>query len=89
MINELRSLDEQVASRAREVNIGIPPGLGEEDLEGLYGLLERDRGRCGVFLTMAAGETEVKLQADNLSIAGSRILQRELESRGCTVDWIH
>lgn len=89
MINELRSLDEQVASRAREVNIRIPPGLGEEYLEGLYGLLERDRGRCGVFLTVAAGETEVKLQAENLSVAGSRSLQRELESRGCTVDWVH
>jgi hypothetical protein len=38
---------------------------------------------------MAAGETSVRLQADNLSVAGSRTLQRELEGRGCTVDWIH
>jgi hypothetical protein len=90
MINELRSLDEQVAGRARELNIRIPENLATESyLEGLYSLLERDRGRCGVFLTMAAGETEVKLQAESLSIAGSRSLQRELESHGCTVDWVH
>jgi hypothetical protein len=88
MISELKSLDEAVANRARELNIHVP-SADHAFLEGLYSLLERDRGRCSVYLTMAAGETSVRLQADNLSVAGSRTLQRELEGRGCTVDWIH
>jgi DNA polymerase-3 subunit alpha len=90
MINGLRSLDDEVANGARQINIRLPESLTDESyLEGLYSLLERDRGRCGVFLSMSAGETEVRLEAGNLSVAGSRILQRELENRGCTVDWIH
>ena len=30
-----------------------------------------------------------KLQAEGLSISGSRSLQRELENRGCSVDWVN
>jgi DNA polymerase-3 subunit alpha len=90
MINELRSLDEAVAGGARELNIHLPNGAGDEAyLEGLYNLLERDRGRCGVFLTMDAGDATVRLQAEGLSVFGSRSLQRDLEERGCSVEWVH
>jgi DNA polymerase III subunit alpha len=88
MINELKSLDEAVANRAREICIDIP-STEESYLESLYSLLERDRGRCSVSLTLTAGETTVRLEADNLSVAGSRLLQRQLEAKGCAVDWIH
>jgi len=89
-INDLKSLDEAVANRACEVNITIrSSGADQTYFELLYSLLERDRGRCSVFLTMSAGETQVKLHAEALNIAGSRSLQRELEGRGCVVDWVH
>lgn len=88
-INDLKSLDEIVASQARELNITIPNTSADEAyFESLYNLLERDRGRCGVTLTMSAGGTQVKLQADAVAVAGSRSLQRELENRGCHVQWL-
>ncbi len=88
-VNDLKSLDETVASGARELNITIPSqNQSQAYFEQLYSLLERDRGRCNVFLTMAAGETRVRLHAEGLSVAGSRSLQRELENRGCSVDWV-
>ena len=89
-VNSLKLLDETVATSARELNITIPlQNQSEAYFEQLYSLLERERGRCNVFLTMVAGETQVKLQAEGLSVAGSRALQRELEDRGCGVDWVH
>ena len=88
-VNDLKSLDEAETAQARALDITIPDAAANEAyFESLYNLLERDRGRCDVFLTMNAGETQVKLQADGLGVAGSRSLQRELEARGCAVDWL-
>ena len=90
MINELNSLDETVATRARVVDITIPSAKVDEGyFESLYNLLERDRGRCNVILTLNAGETKVKLEAAGLGVNGSRALQRDLEGRGCSVEWVH
>jgi DNA polymerase-3 subunit alpha len=89
-INELKSLDEAEAVQARELNIRIPlQHRSEAYFERLYGLLERDRGRTNVFITINTGETEVRLHAEALSVTGSRSLQKDLEAVGCTVDWIH
>ncbi|MEO7538702.1 MAG: DNA polymerase III subunit alpha, partial [Pyrinomonadaceae bacterium] len=88
-VNDLKSLDETVAASAREVTITVPPqNQTEAYFEQLYGLLERDRGRCNVFLYLDAGNTKVKLHAAALSVAGSRALQRDLEARGCVVNWV-
>jgi DNA polymerase III subunit alpha len=88
-ITSLQSLEEAEASRARNVEITVPPTWdNESSFEELYNLLERERGRTGVFINMAAGGTRVKLQADGLGVSGTRALQRELESRGCTVEWL-
>ncbi len=89
-VTSLQSLDEVVASAARAMNITIPPhDQSEAYFEQLYSFLERERGRTSVFITMAAGETEVKLEAAGLAVAGSRYLQQQLEERGCSVEWIH
>ena len=89
-INDLKSLDEMEVTQARELNIMIPEVAADQvSLESLYNLLERDRGRCNVFLTMNAGGTQVRLRAEGLGVYGSRTLQRELEARGCVVDWVH
>ena len=72
-------------SGPRALNITIPATVPTKRYfrGSLYNLLERDRGRCSVFLTMNAGETRVRLDAEALGVAGSRALQRELEDRGC------
>jgi cold shock CspA family protein len=88
-VNDLKSLDEAEANQARALDITVPEGLADEAyFESLYGLLERDRGRCDVFLHVGAGAVRVKLHADAVSVAGSRSLQRDLEARGCQVQWL-
>ena len=89
-INGLQSLDETVASGARELHITIPPSSQSESyFEQLYSLLERTRGRCNVYLTMTAGDAQVRVQADGLAVSGSRSLQREIENCGCEVEWVN
>ncbi len=89
-VTDLKLLDDAEASSACSVEITLPPnGHDESYFETLYGLLERDRGRCNVFLNITAGPTKVKLHADALSVVGSRALQRALEAEGCTVEWQH
>ncbi len=88
-VNNLESLDEAEASQARELNITIPNAPSDEAyFEDLYRLLERERGHCNVTLSIEAGETQVKLNAGGLSVAGTRELQRDLEGRGCSVTWL-
>ncbi|HTH51902.1 MAG TPA: DNA polymerase III subunit alpha, partial [Pyrinomonadaceae bacterium] len=89
MINELRSLYEAEAMRARTIDVTVPEAKIEPKfLEDLYRLLERERGHCGVSLSMAAGPAKVKLAASELNIAPSRQLQKDLEERGCSVQWV-
>jgi len=90
MINELKSLDETVATRAKAVEIRVlQANIDEAYFESLYKLLERERGRCSVILTLNAGDTVVKLDAGGFGVAGSRSLQRELEGRGLSVEWVN
>ncbi len=90
MINEIRGLDDALAEMARAVSISIPVKCSNEhDLEELFRLLDKERGRCGVHLTMLAGEARVSLEAPGVSVAPSRSLQRQLEEYGCVVEWVH
>jgi|CXWL01.1.fsa_nt_gi DNA polymerase-3 subunit alpha len=87
-ITDLKSLDETEAAQAREVTITIPAASADEAyFESLYSILERDRGRCHVFLDLEAAGARIRLRAESLNVAGSRGLQRELESRGFGVQW--
>lgn len=89
MINELRSLDDAIASTARAIDITInEKDLDESYFESLYKMLEKERGGCGVVLSIRAGDTRVKLESGSLSINGSRNIQRELEAKGCEVAWL-
>jgi hypothetical protein len=88
MISDLKNLDDAEAGRACSVDITMPNGpIEEQFLEQLYNVLEQERGRCTVFLNMDVDGTRVRLHADSLGIAGSRSLQRELENKGCVVEW--
>ncbi|MBP6004772.1 MAG: DNA polymerase III subunit alpha [Pyrinomonadaceae bacterium] len=90
IINEVRSLDESVAAAARSINITIPPALSDQaSLEQIFVLLGSYHGRCEVFIDLPADDTLVKVHAPGTRVEGSRALQRELESRGCSVAWTH
>lgn len=89
-VDKMQNLADEAVARAREVRIRLPQLNGDavSFIETLYILLERERGQCGVVLDVPAGETVVQLRAKAPSIAGSRELQRQLEERGCSVEWL-
>ncbi|MBP9664238.1 MAG: DNA polymerase III subunit alpha [Pyrinomonadaceae bacterium] len=89
-VDKLQNLADDAVTRAREVRISLPRLNGNAALffETLYILLERERGQCGVLLEVPAGEACVRLRAKSPSITGSRELQRLLEERGCSVEWL-
>jgi len=84
----LRSLDEIEMENARELHLTIPAqSSSEADLESLFLLLERNTGHCSVDLNLNLGHVTVKLAAPGLMVARSRVLENELEERGCSVAW--
>ncbi len=88
-VQELRSLYEAEALQARTIEVIVPETkVASQFLEDLYRLLERERGHCGVSLSISAGPAKVQLTAGELNIAPSKQLQKDLEDRGCTVAWL-
>ncbi|MBK8467121.1 MAG: DNA polymerase III subunit alpha [Chloracidobacterium sp.] len=90
-INSLQSLEDAEAGRARELRIKCPAlnGSTETFLENLLVLFDRYKGGCRVILEINADRANVTLQSEGVMVEGSRALQRELESRGCVVDWVN
>ncbi len=89
MINELQLLDDAVAGSARAVEITVPAEKGDDGyFESLYSILERERGGCGVVISLELEGVRVDVEAASLGIVGSRAMQRELESKGCEVSWL-
>ncbi len=86
-ITELRPLDEVRISNARVLNITVPEA-DDSYFESLFHLLERDRGRCPVSLTLHGADAKIDLSVEAVSVAGSPALQRDLEERGCAVEWV-
>jgi DNA polymerase-3 subunit alpha len=90
IVSEVRSLDDSVAAAARSINITFPVDrIDQAFVEDIFLTLGSHHGRCEVFLTIPADDTVVKVVASGTRVAGSRILQRELESKGCRIDWVH
>jgi len=89
-VSDLKPLDEVRISKARVVNITVPDkGADDRYIEGLFHLLERERGFTAVNLTIPAGAATVQLTADGFNIAGSPALARDLEAHGCRVEWVN
>ncbi|HQY67890.1 MAG TPA: DNA polymerase III subunit alpha [Pyrinomonadaceae bacterium] len=90
IVSEVRSLDDSVAAASRSINITLPARhLDQEFVEDIFVTLGSHHGRCEVYLTISADDALVKVLAPGTRVAGSRLLQRELESKGCRVDWAH
>jgi DNA polymerase-3 subunit alpha len=87
-ISELRPLDDVRIANARVLHITVPDA-DERYFESLFHLLERDRGRCPVSLTIDTGGAKIDLTAEAVNVAGSPALQRDLEERGCAVEWVN
>jgi hypothetical protein len=86
-VTELRPLEEARISNARALNLSVPEA-DERYFESLFHLLERERGRCPVSLTIETAGAKIEVAAEAISVNGSPALQRDLEERGCAVEWV-
>jgi DNA polymerase-3 subunit alpha len=89
IINEVKLLADAEPMRAHEAEIRLPDNVFDEQFyEKVFKLLSDHRGECGVSLRIPAGDIEAELEASHIRIKGSANLENELESLGCTVNWI-
>jgi DNA polymerase-3 subunit alpha len=90
ILNEARRIADAVPLRAREVSITLPSEtFNELYFEELFTLLSKNHGKCEVLLNFMTEENVfLKLRSQPLRIQGSSVLEKELKSRGCSVNWI-
>jgi DNA polymerase-3 subunit alpha len=90
ILNEARRIADAVPLRAREVSITLPyDTFNELYFEELFTLLSKNHGKCEVLLNfMTEEKVFLKLRSQPLRIQGSSVLEKELKSRGCSVNWI-
>ena len=89
MSTGVRSLTEAVSKNARAVKITLPTGEYDEAyFQDLCSVLSSSPGRCEVHIRFPVGEVVTELRSGPMRVEGSRRLEKELEQRGCSVDWI-
>ena len=86
IVEDVKDLADARPRNARSVVITLP-SLVEDRLNEIYSALSNSQGRCDVVFKALVGGTEVKLQSQILRVEGSARLERELSSRGCSVEW--
>ena len=90
IVEDVKDLADAKPRSARSVAIGLPPGSSEDFLNDIYATLSQAQGRCDVLLKLPleGNKVEVTLESQMLRVEGSARLQRQLESKGCRVDWV-
>ena len=87
---EARSLPDVISRQARNLVVTLPRrAFGEETLNDLYAILASDRGRCDVTLVMPVEGFQLTLKSPPLQVQGSKRLEEQLKSLGCSVRWDH
>jgi DNA polymerase III, alpha subunit len=88
IVNDVRSLKEEVTRNARSVLITVPADISKDQyLDDIYSILNESPGRCDVFVDMKFDRGRVRLQSQSLRIQGSRKVESELTNKGCTIEW--
>ncbi|MGB7070939.1 MAG: DNA polymerase III subunit alpha [Pyrinomonadaceae bacterium] len=88
IVNDVKLLSDAVAINARHLSIDCGPDEPHENyFEDLFSVLSRDVGTCEVSLRFPVKGVAVKMVAQVLRIKGSGRLQKELEAKGCSVEW--
>jgi DNA polymerase-3 subunit alpha len=86
-VSGMRSVEEMLLSMAKKVVITIEKeGLSEAEIESLFSMLERQRGRCGVEIVLAQDDLVVRLDSRALRIAPTVQLRRDVEGKGYGVE---
>lgn len=88
IVDDAQLLADAMPKNSRSVQIFLPPNGNDLTVyEEIFSLLSTDRGQCEVFVNLAIDDISVELESPNLRIRGSGKIARELESRGCKVEW--
>jgi DNA polymerase III alpha subunit len=89
VVEEAKDLADARPRSARSVAIGLPPETNEDFLNDIYSTISQAQGRCGVVLRMPLDDVhDVTLESQVLRVEGSARLERQLVSKGCTVEWL-
>lgn len=89
IVDDVKNLADAKPRNARSAIIRFPgPPLNEDQFNEVYSILSVSQGRCEIQLTMPLGPLDVKLESQILRIEGSARLEKELNARGCSVEWI-
>lgn len=88
ILDEIKLLADAVPMRAREALIILPEIEDERFLEEIFTILSRQRGECGISLLVNADGVSATICPPQIRIKGSSRLAKDLEDRGCSVNWI-
>jgi DNA polymerase III subunit alpha len=88
ILDEVKLLADALPMRAREAMIVLPQVDNEQFLEEIFKILSGQRGDCGIAIKVNTGEISVTISPPQIRIKGSSRLAKELESRGCSVEWV-
>jgi DNA polymerase III subunit alpha len=89
IMDEVQKLDDAVPSKAQKISITLYQNfLDEKNLEDIFAMLSRHRGKCDVYLNLVLdNKLSINLLSQPLRISGTRLLENELSKKGCQVKW--
>lgn len=89
ILDEIKDLADALPMNARHVSIMLPESRGDEAFfDDLLTLLSSRPGKCDVSLGMNVDGIAVKIGEIPIQVQGTNRLAKELESKGCRVDWV-
>lgn len=93
IVDEVALLDEVLQRKARGVIVRVPALCADSKntLGDLFGLLDKHRGDCEVFVEMTLEDgVMVRVRPHGaLRVRGSRDLEAALRAHGCHVEWLN
>jgi DNA polymerase III subunit alpha len=90
IVSEIMLLEEAVQKRARTLVVRLPPaGAGGAKLEGIWQLLQSNKGDCEVQFEVLLDGILVRTKSHSaLRVAGGLQLEASLKESGCFLDWV-
>lgn len=88
IVEDAKDLADARPRNARTLSLRLPAGDTEDHLNEIFGLLSEAQGRCDVVLKVPVNGVEVTLESQILRVEGSARLEKQLESKGCAVEWV-
>lgn len=89
IVEEIKNLADALPMNARRVSITLPESKSEEAyFEEIHTLLTSRPGSCDVVLGVSLDGVVVNIGELPIRVQGTSRLEKELEAKGCRVDWV-